>query len=87
MAQTPDKEQLQQKKKLESLLEEMKEDPNAYKKHLEVTKKDGNVNVNHKSSGVAVNMVRKENEVRTYNEFSFSRSQRRGGKKTIKVRG
>jgi hypothetical protein len=87
MAQTPDKEQKQQTKKLEALLEEMKDDPNAYKKHLEVTKKDGNVNVNHKSSGVAVNMIRKENEVRTYNEFTFSRSQRRGAKKVVKVRG
>jgi hypothetical protein len=83
------KEQLQQKRRLAGILSDMKENPNAWKDKMEVTKnKEGDVNITDKGSGASVNFKKVENEVRTFNEFSFSRSQRRGnGAKVKRVRG
>jgi hypothetical protein len=83
------KDQLQQKRRLAGLLSDMKENPDAWKDKMEITKKkDGEVNITDKGSGASVNFKKVENEVRTYNEFSFSRSQRRGnGAKVKRVRG
>jgi hypothetical protein len=82
------KDQIQQKRRLAGLLSEMKDNPDAWKQKMEITKKDGAVNITDKGSGASINFKKIENEVRSVNEFSFSRSQRRGnGTKVKRVRG